>query len=142
MIRFLCGLVVTAAIMAGCSDPAAKFRGSPAKVVTWDALEKFSSEEVMRPIEMPAAEKDWGGVKAGAGSAEFKAAVEEFASAEIPPEFATEERKSAKDEAVKHYHALIEAAEKDAPASEIQAAYEAATKSMAAVREPVAAKAE
>lgn len=140
MIRFLSGVAIVSAMMIGCSDPGAKFKANPVTYPKWDALDKIFSEEVMRPIAMPAAEKDWSGVKAGAATAEFKAAVDTFAKAEIPAEFASAERKSAKEDAVKHYRALIKAAENNAAASEIQAAYEAATKSMVALRKPVGAE--
>ena len=125
MIRFSCGVLVVV-LVAGCGDPAAKLQSKTIEIPSWGALDKLRSEEVMRPVENPAANNDWAGVKAGLVSDAFKAAVEEFASAPIPSKFATEQRKAAKEEAAKKFQALIEAAGKNAPDAEIKAGYEAA----------------
>ena len=136
MTRLLCGFAIASVLVSGCTDQPSTFQGAPVKVVTWDSLDELMSDDVMRPVIMPADMNDWAGVKAGVSSETFKAAVEEFANAPIPSELATPEREAAKEELVKNYRALIEAAEKGAAATELQAAYEAADKSMAAIKQP------
>ena len=133
----VCRLVVVATMMMGCgADPAAKLRGGAVKAPQWDALDNITSQELLYPIEMSAQMGDWKGVKTAVAKPEFKAAVDAFANAEIPADFATDARKQAKDEAVKHYRALIEAAEENGADNDLKTAYEAARKSMGVVQKP------
>lgn len=136
MRRILCSSVILVTLMLGCSDPGSKLRGGAVATPKWDALEKLTSKDLLYPIEMSAMRNDWKGVKAAVTKPEFKAAVDAFATAEIPSEFATDARKSAKDEAVKHYRALIKEAEGKGSSKVLKAEYEAAKKSIAEVQKP------
>jgi hypothetical protein len=50
---------------------------------------------------------DWNTVKKEAASPDFKAAVDAFASTDVPEEFATDARKQAKDDAAKKFQSLV-----------------------------------
>jgi len=134
MRRILCGSVIVATFMLGCANQAEKFTASAVTPPKWDALDKLTSQELLYPIVMSAQMNDWKGVKTAAAKPEFKAAVDEFASAQIPSEYATDARKQAKDDAVKHYQALIKAAVENGSDNDLKAAFEAAQKSIVEVQ--------
>lgn len=130
--RFLCGLVLVGALVTitGCSGG----NLPPAQDVPhWEALDKLRSEEVSYGLVISADNKDWKAVGTEAARAEYKAAVEAFATAEIPGKYATDARKQAKEQAVKDLRALIAAGERKASPKQIEAAYNKAMSSLNAV---------
>ncbi len=126
----LCLLILLAATF-GCSGS-----GAPTQTVfkppQWPALDKLSSDDV-RSMVMSAEMGDWDSVKREVSTPEFKAAVDAFASTEVPEEFATDARKQAKEDAAKKFQALVAAG---SGTGSIQETYKAAQDSLAEVRKP------
>jgi hypothetical protein len=129
MKNVLCLLFLAA--MFGCSSGGAPPQ-TELKYPQWEAMDKLSSDDV-REIVMGAEAGDWQTVKKAASSPDFKAAVDAFASTDVPEEFATDARKQLKEDAVKKFRALIEAA---SGSGSVQEHYEAAYESLKAVRAP------
>ena len=140
MARGCCCLIVLFG-MIGCGNPTAKFEeGEPAVTPQWDALTQLTSEELSMPLEMSAMNEDWDGVKQAVQNSQFQEAVDGFADSEIPAEFATEERKKAKDDAVAQLKQLIELATSNAGGDQLKAAYEAYQKALTLVEKPAPAE--
>lgn len=140
MFRIVCTCLM-GLLLLGCSDPAAKFElEQPPAPATWPALEKLTAEEINRPIDESALQEDWAAFKKAVTTSEFKAALEAFAAEEIPAQFATQERKTAKDEAAKAFQEVIRLAESGASGSELKKAYETAQQHLQETAKPAVSK--
>jgi len=135
MVRILSGLVLVWAsvAIAGCSGEKLP---PPVDVPHWEALDKLTSQEISYGVIISAENKDWKTVGTEVAKAEYKAAVEAFASSEIPGKYATDARKQAKEQAAKDLRALVAAGESKASPKQIEASYKKAMSSLDAVRKP------
>lgn len=136
-------ICLTGFLLLGCNDPADKFAPKETLVhPTWPALQKLTSEEIDRPLDMAAQSEDWAGFKKTVTSTEFKAAVEGFAAEAVPAKFASAERKTAKDEAAKAFKELTRLAESGASGKDLKAAYATARQHLQETTKPAAARAD
>ena len=128
-------------LLAGCADNSvntdAKFNPKPtAEAPTWAALEKLTSDEIWMNVGMASSAGDWAGLKNAVATEEFKAAVDAFATEEIPGRFATEDRKKAKDELTKALQELVRLAESKANDDEMKSAFESVDKLLRETKKP------
>ena len=133
----LFALVFAGTLLVGCSDPTDKFavpdRPEPA---SWGALQKLTSEDVWMGLDMNASQGNWAGFTKAVTGKEFKAAVDAFATEEIPEKYATAKRKAAKEETVKALQELTRLAESGASGDALSAAYQTVQQRLTETTEP------
>lgn len=111
-------------LLIGCGSSATEKLGGDGPAEPWPALDSLQDADGIMGAAYAAERKDWTAVRNHVATPGFKSLVEEFKSAAVPSGYS--KQASAKSAAEEKLDALISAAEGNAGAGEIQAAWDAA----------------
>jgi hypothetical protein len=116
-----------------CTNAAVEEMGSGGPPVPWDAADKFDGEDGFMPLAYAAEAGDWARARQVASGEKFEQALNEFAAAPAPADWA--DRADEKDAAVQDLKALIKVS-REGSSNDMQLAYQKAVESLKQVRAP------
>ena len=129
-------LICFSICLTGCSDPAKEMRLNQ-EFPDWPELQKLQSDEILMPVGTAIDFGDMNSAKQELKNPGLKAALDAFEASSIPSGFDTEERKAAKEKAVKSFREAIELAESNGSSDKIKTAYEQAQEALRTVSAPL-----